>query len=120
MDHLAKEKAKTIISDLEGKLKWSEESHQSMAAKAAKKENCIEGLNALLRDSKRDILWVRDELGIERNHCIRVENDFKMVVKSLVKKAIANTLERARLKVEEEIKTEKRDMMEEALRGAEA
>lgn len=43
-----------------------------------------------------------------------------MVVKSLVKKAIANTLERARLKVEEEIKKEKQDMMEEALRAAEA
>lgn len=64
--------------------------------KATKQEN------AILRDSKRDVHWARDELGTKRNHCIWAKNDLKMAVEDATRKAVADTIEQVRLEAEEE------------------
>lgn len=78
-----------------------------MAAKVAKQENHIEGLSALLQDSKRDVHRAKDELRHERNRRIRAENDPNVVIESLMKKAIVDALKRARLKAKAEREREK-------------
>lgn len=109
-----KEEATKIISGLKGKLKWSEESPLSMGTKAAKQENRIDGVNALLQNFERDVCRAKNELGTESNHCIQAENDLKMAIEDATRKVVANTLEWVCLEAEEE--RERLDMMEEALR----
>lgn len=93
-----------MISTLEGKLKWSEDScsRANIFAKAVEQEACIEDVTALLRDAERDVHRARDELGNERNRCIVIEDNFNVALESSVNKSVADALERARLEVEVE------------------
>lgn len=70
---------------------------------------------ALLRDSKRDVLQARKELGNERNCCIRIEDNFNAALESSVNKSVVDASERTHLEVEVEKEKEKEKIMEEAL-----
>lgn len=110
-----KEEARAIIADLEGKLKWFEESYNKVAAHAVERERSVENLIALLQDSQRDVERAREELGNKRLGCIRAENDLKKVIKNVMRQAVVDTLDRVRLRVEAEREVERQAMREEAM-----
>lgn len=81
-------------------MRWSEDSHSSLAKKAAEQEAHIDNLGLRLRDAEAKVFRARNELGVERNRHIRKENELRTAVEDTRKKTTEDILERVCLEAE--------------------
>lgn len=101
------EEAKAVINTLECRIKWSEDSHVSIATKATEQEARLEEMVAHLLKAEKDAWRAKEKLGHERNHCITVKDNFNGTLKRVVNKKVGDALEQAHLKVEAKREREK-------------